>query len=111
MGDGAWGRMADSRHGPIEASIVHVQGWAKALFDEPTPLATFKVLKMPVLLMVGKNSPPSSRGVARLLAGGLPNLKLIELQDLGHMGPITHREVVNTAIEAFLEHSLEGRSG
>ena len=36
------------------------------------------------------------------MAGVLPNLKLIELEGLGHMGPITHPEAVNTAIEAFL---------
>lgn len=102
MGGGAWGRMPESRRAPIEASIVNVQGWATALFEEPTPLSAFKVLKLPVLLMVGKDSPASSRGVARRLAGVLPNLKLIELEGLGHMGPITHPEAVNTAIEAFL---------
>ena len=102
MGGGAWGRMPESRRAPIEASIVNVQGWATALFEEPTPLSAFKVLNMPVLLMVGKDSPASSRGVARRLAGVLSNLKLIELEGLGHMGPITHPEAVNTAIEAFL---------
>jgi len=102
MGEGAWQRMPDARRGPIEASIVNVQGWATVLFGEPTPLAAFKALAVPVLLMVGRDSPASSRGVARCLAGVLPDLQLIEFDGLGHMGPITHPEVVNPAIEAFV---------
>ena len=104
MGDGAWARMPEPRRTPIEAAIVNVEGWATALFEEPTPLAAFKALEMPVLLMVGKDSPASSRGVAQRLTGVLPDLELVGLEGMGHMGPITHPEGVNTAIEAFLEH-------
>ena len=102
MGVGTWARMPEPRRAPIEASIVNVQGWATALFGEPTPLSAFKALKVPVLLLIGKDSPVSSRGVARLLAQALPNLQVVELDGLGHMGPITHPEIVNAAIEAFL---------
>lgn len=102
MGAGTWARMPEPRRAPIEASIVNVQGWATALFGEPTPLSAFKALKVPVLLLIGKDSPVSSRGVARLLAQALPNLQVVELDGLGHMGPITHPEIVNAAIEAFL---------
>ena len=52
------------------------------------------------------DSPAASRGVARLLAGVLPRLQLLELQGLGHMGPITHPEVVNAKIEDFLMREL-----
>jgi pimeloyl-ACP methyl ester carboxylesterase len=108
MGDGAWERMPESRRAPIEATIVNVQDWATALFDEPTPLAAFKTLEMPVFLMIGKDSPTSSRGVAQRLAGVLPDLELVELEGMGHMGPITHPGAVNTAIEAFLERRFDG---
>jgi len=102
MGAGAWSRMPEPRRAPIEACIANVQGWADALFDEPTPLSAVRALEMPVLLMVGTRSPASSRAVARLLTGAFQNLQLIEFDGLGHMGPITHPEVVNAAIETFL---------
>jgi pimeloyl-ACP methyl ester carboxylesterase len=55
--------------------------------------------------MVGKDSPASSRAVARLLTGALPNVEVVELEGLGHMGPITHPEVVNQVIVQFIERN------
>jgi pimeloyl-ACP methyl ester carboxylesterase len=106
MGEGSWQRTPEARRAPIEEAIVHVQGWGTALFTQPTPLSDFGALDVPVLLMTGSESPASSRGVARLLAGVLPRLQLMELEGLGHMGPITHPEVVNAAIEDFLMREL-----
>jgi len=102
MGAGAFASMPEARRGPIAASMVGIQGWAHALLREPTPLAAFKALEVPVLFMVGKKSPASSRGVARLLIGTLPRVKMVEL-DLGHMGPVTHPEIVNEVIADFVE--------
>ncbi|MBC7703128.1 MAG: alpha/beta hydrolase [Rhodoferax sp.] len=102
MGAGSWASMPAPRRAPIEASVANIEGWATALFGEPTPLSAFKALKLPVLLLVGKNSPVSSRSVARLLAQALPDVRVVELDGLGHMGPITHPEIVNSAIAAFL---------
>jgi pimeloyl-ACP methyl ester carboxylesterase len=106
MGDGSWSRTPQDRRAPIEEAIVHVQGWGNALFTQPTPLSDFGALDMPVLLMVGSESPASSRSVARLLATVLPRLQRVEFEGLGHMGPITHPQVVNAAIEDFLGREL-----
>jgi hypothetical protein len=102
MGPGAWKHTPEQRKAPIAASVRNVRRWAHALFTEPTPLEAFHSLDIPVLYMVGKRSTASARGVARLLAAALPRVELVEFQDLGHMGPITHAEVVNRAIEGFL---------
>ncbi len=106
MGAGSWIRTPENRRAPIEEAIVNVQGWGTALFTQPTPLSDFGALDMPVLLMVGSESPASSRGVARLLATVLPRLQKVEFEGLGHMGPITHPEAVNAAIEDFLGREL-----
>ena len=90
MGEGSWQRTPEARRAPIEEAIVHVQGWGTALFTQPTPLSDFGALDVPVLLMVGSDSPASSRGVARLLASVLPRVQRLEFDGLGHMGPITH---------------------
>jgi pimeloyl-ACP methyl ester carboxylesterase len=85
--------------------VANVRRWAHALFTEPTPLAAFRSLDIPVLYMVGKRSTSSARGVARLLANALPQAEVVEFEELGHMGPITHPEPVNDAIARFLERT------
>jgi pimeloyl-ACP methyl ester carboxylesterase len=102
MGAGAWARTPEQRKPPIAASVINVRRWAHALFTEPTPLAAFRALNIPVLCMVGKRSTASARGVARRLASALPRVELLEFDGLGHMGPITHPEPVNEAIARFV---------
>ncbi len=103
MGEGAWARTPEPRKGPIADAVVNIRGWAHCLFREPTPLAAFASLRIPVLLMVGKASPLSSRSVARRLLETLPEVELVELEGLGHMAPVTHADVVNKVIARFLE--------
>jgi pimeloyl-ACP methyl ester carboxylesterase len=103
MGPGAWDRIPESRKGPIAASINNIRGWANALFGEPIPLQRFSELSVPILYMMGENSPASSRGVARVLTPVLPRVEVVEFEGLGHMGPVTHPEIVNEAIRRFLE--------
>jgi pimeloyl-ACP methyl ester carboxylesterase len=49
--------------------------------------------------MTGKRSTASAHGVARLLTAALPRVKVVEFEDLGHMGPVTHPDAVNPSIE------------
>ncbi|HET9490608.1 MAG TPA: alpha/beta hydrolase [Methylomirabilota bacterium] len=103
MGPGTWADTPASRQSSIASSMLNVHGWESALFGESTPLEAFAALTVPVLYMIGKPSPASSRGVARLLTKTLPRVEVIELENLGHMGPLTHPDVVNEVICRFLE--------
>jgi pimeloyl-ACP methyl ester carboxylesterase len=103
MGTGTWKQIPEQRKQPISESVRNVRRWAYALFAESTPLKAFRLLKIPVLLMVGKRSTPSAHGVARLLATALPQVELVEFENVGHMGPITHPDPVNEVIKRFLE--------
>ena len=103
MSPGSWDDMPEQRRGPITKSIGNLPAWGNALFNEPTPLQAFSRLGVPVLYMIGKNSPVSSRGVARLLTRALPRVEVVEFEGLGHMGPVTHPKIVNEAISDFLE--------
>jgi pimeloyl-ACP methyl ester carboxylesterase len=102
MEPGAFDRMPERNRDAIAAAGVDVDEWRKALFGEPTPLEAYSRLESPVLLMVGKQSPLSSRAVARVLARALPRVELVELEGCGHMAPVTHPERVNGAIARFL---------
>jgi pimeloyl-ACP methyl ester carboxylesterase len=103
MGKGAWAAMPAPRKAPIAASVANVGGWAWALMRELTSLAALRSVNIPVLYMLGSESPASSRGVARLLTRTLPKVEVVEFEGLGHMAPVTHPEPVNQAIARFLE--------
>jgi pimeloyl-ACP methyl ester carboxylesterase len=102
MGSGSWAKTPPERKPGIAKSVVNVRRWAHALFTEPTPVAEFAALDMPVLYLTGGKSPESAHAVARRLAPALSQARFLELRDLGHMGPVTHPEAVNEAIIAFL---------
>jgi pimeloyl-ACP methyl ester carboxylesterase len=104
-GPGTWTRIPEQRKLPIAASVTNVRRWGHALFTEPTPLKAFRSLDVPVLYMVGKRSTPSAHGVARLLVKTLPQVEVVEFENLGHMGPVTHPDLVNEAIAQFLERT------
>lgn len=103
MDKGAWAALPEPRKAQIAASVANIRGWARALLEEPTPLEAFAELNMPVLYMMGRDSPISSRSVGRLLTRTLPQVQLVEFESMGHMGPITHPRIVNEGIRRFLE--------
>lgn len=102
MGPGAWAAKPASQRSAIEVAIENVQHWGQVLLGDTTPLAAFRSLDMPVLLMQGSQTPASARAVATLLAQTLPRVETRVFEGLGHMGPITHPEQVDSAIEDFL---------
>ena len=103
MGDGSFDQMPERNKTPIIAAVADVQSWKHALFGEPTPRAAFSRLDIPVLYLVGKRSPLSSRAVAQVLTRTLPRVEVMELDGLSHMAPVTHPERVNPLIVQFLE--------
>ncbi len=103
MGSGSWDATPPERQPAIANATVNVRRWAHALMTETTPLARFASLDIPVLCMTGARSTASAHGVARRLLSVLPRAEHQVFEQLGHMGPITHPEPVNEAIEAFLQ--------
>ncbi len=105
MGPGSWDRMPAQRQPVMAASVRNVRRWAHALLLDPVTPQDLASLEMPVLLLTGRHSPRASLGVAQMLARTLPRAECVELEDLGHMGPVTHPEVVNGPIERFLREA------
>ena len=103
MGQGSWAKTPEERKPAVAASVRNVRRWGHALFSEPTVLSSFGQLNVPVLYMVGGKSQLSAHAVAKRLVGTLPSVELIEFAQMGHMGPVTHPDVVNEAISGFLQ--------
>lgn len=105
MGPGSFDRMPERVQAASAESVRDIQDWKDALFDEPTSPAALAELDVPALLMVGSKSPRSSRAVAERLADVLPQAETVELEGLGHMGPVTHPDKVNEVLVRFLERN------
>lgn len=103
MGEGAWAAMPEARKPAVAQSVLDVGAWWDALAGEPTPLAAFSAIDVPVLYLVGSRSPASAHAVAHVLVPALRKVRVVQLEGLGHMGPVTHPGVVNDAIARFLD--------
>ena len=105
MGAGSWAATPEKRKPAILESIANVRRWAYALFCERTPVTAFAALEMPVLYMAGSMSRESAHSVGRLLVPVLPRVRVMEFAGIGHMGPVTHPEVINAEIASFLREA------
>lgn len=101
-GAGAWAATpAERRPRVLETMRALADAWSAA-FSEPWTPAELRALDVPCLLMTGQRSTAAARRALRLLHETLPRARRIELEGLGHLGPITHPERVDEAVEAFL---------
>jgi pimeloyl-ACP methyl ester carboxylesterase len=102
VGAGAWAATPAERRPRIVATVRSLrEGW-HAAFSEPWTAAALRSLDIPCLLMTGSRSTAAARRALRLLRETLPRTQVIEFEGLGHLGPITHPERVDDAVEAFL---------
>jgi pimeloyl-ACP methyl ester carboxylesterase len=103
MGPGTWAGMPEPRRDAVAAAMGSVAAEWQAAFTEPTRLSAFASLDVPTLYLAGSDSPGAARGVGRLLAKVLPRVTVVEIEGVGHMGPVTHPERINALIERHLE--------
>ena len=109
--EGTWKRMDEARRSAFCSGMVAASPEWYASFHEATPLSAFAALDVPTLLLSGSGSTTPAREITTLLSGVLPRAKLRKLEGMGHMGPVTHSDVVNSAIEDFLtEVGVPGNS-
>ncbi|MFT5133705.1 MAG: pimeloyl-ACP methyl ester carboxylesterase, partial [Gammaproteobacteria bacterium] len=60
-------------------------------------------IQVPTLYLSGRESPASVQVISELLIQKLPCVDVHQFPGLGHMGPITHSEIVNDRIEGFIQ--------
>ncbi|SAK95601.1 alpha/beta hydrolase [Caballeronia arationis] len=104
-GRGAWEALRPS----VQAALTR---WApkapldfRALLDERTPASAYAGLRVPALIMRGQHAPVPTRAIAERLPMLLPAARLAIVEGAGHMGPVTHAEVVNATIAQHIVES------
>lgn len=108
IGPGAWLATAE----PVRAEIAKGMGKVRfewgAGFDPKCSSQKIKALSIPILLLTGAQTTSAARGVVTVLRRLLPRADFVELNSLGHMGPITHPDVVNREIVGFINKVQQG---
>ncbi|HEX3596555.1 MAG TPA: alpha/beta hydrolase, partial [Polyangiaceae bacterium] len=104
MSAGAWDATPEKRRALVAPTMRKVKEEWHALIDEPTPLTAFGASNIETRLLFGTRSPASTRSIIRLLSSSIPEVELVEMDGLGHMGPVTHPDLVNAEIERLLAH-------
>jgi pimeloyl-ACP methyl ester carboxylesterase len=101
-GDGAWAAMRPS----ARAGLIH---WApkapldfRALIEESMPIAAYRELPVPTLVIRGEHAPLPTRIVAEALPALMPCARLCVVAGAGHMGPLTHASAVSELIAAHI---------
>lgn len=102
MGPGTWAQTPELRRTAAARAAPKIRDEFQAVFEDPVSLADISALEVATLLMAGADSPAASRGVTRLLAHALPQVTTLEFGGIGHMGPVSHADKVNAAIEDHL---------
>ncbi len=71
------------------------------------PAATYADIPFtqPVKIFVGQHTQPHARRMAQLLQQGLPQAQCQVMASMGHMGPLTHAEVVSQAIWQHIQRA------
>jgi len=101
-GPGAWTALAEPTKAGFRAVAWKVYQEVASLSADTTDRARYGTITAPTLLLGGARTPITERRTLERLAEALPNARLALFDDMGHMGPITHADVVNTAIAAHL---------
>ena len=107
MGHGTWAAMPAARQPTVAHAMRNAKGWRDVTFADNLRLDELQALQVPVLLLWGDQSPESALSVARVLQGALPQVTPGPQPGLGHMGPITHAELINEQIVEFIGRSRE----
>ncbi len=109
-GKGAWAAMPDKHRPKLMENVRQLgDGWHAAFTERWSPESLGR-LEVPCLLLTGSDTTAAARRAHQLLHASLPRTTAIELQGLGHLGPMTHPERVDAAIEAFLRSAQAGLS-
>jgi len=105
-GPGAWGALDAPRQAAITARMRKVDAEFDAVNCSMTSLTDYRVVDVPVLLLVGGRTRRPARRIAELLGSVLPDVRREEVRSANHMGPISHAAEVNARFAMFLDAQL-----
>ncbi|HWB81692.1 MAG TPA: alpha/beta hydrolase [Nannocystaceae bacterium] len=104
-GNGTWTSMPPPARAPFLRVGRKVYLEVKSLVADRTAAPAYAAIRVPTLLLTGTRTPLAERRVVQRLATAIPDARIVEIPEAGHMGPITHADLVNDAIVRHIEAS------
>jgi pimeloyl-ACP methyl ester carboxylesterase len=97
-GDGSWTMLREDARAEFRRVRWVLHEGVVTLSTDTTPLSAYRMLEVPSLLVTGERTPVAARHVIRRLGEALPTSQTVVVSKAGHMGPLTHADLVNLAI-------------
>lgn len=105
LGDGAWSDMPEKRRAAFIAALPpNFHEW-DAVMDEETTLEQWQALTARTLVVSAAATRRPIREIVDLFAGACPHWAFQRIGEGGHMAPLTHPQLVNPLVRAFLDES------
>ena len=99
---GAWAAMRED----VQADMIRYVPKAcldfRAVVSERTPLAAYRHLRCPALVMQGEHAHEAAQVATRQIGRALRFASLRTVFGAGHMGPLTHAETVTAMLAEFI---------
>ena len=105
-GPRSWVAIPEERKARVVAAVRSLRAAWIATFFERWSATALRSLDIPCLLISGSRTTAAARRAIGLLRDTLPAATAVEFAGLGHLGPITHSQRVDPAIDTFLSSSL-----
>jgi pimeloyl-ACP methyl ester carboxylesterase len=105
-GPGAWAQLAEPTRAGFRAVAWKVYQEVASLSTDTTDRARYATIAVPTLLLGGERTTATERRTLERLAEALPRAQLVVFPGMGHMGPITHADIVNAAIAEHLATAI-----
>jgi pimeloyl-ACP methyl ester carboxylesterase len=103
IGDGAWNAMPEKRRAAfVESLPPNFHEWDAAM-DEETTVEQFQALACPTLVVSDPSTRRPIREIVDILGQACPQWSFRLIAEGGHMAPLTHPELVNPIVRAFLD--------
>jgi pimeloyl-ACP methyl ester carboxylesterase len=99
---GTWAALAEPTRAGFRAVAWKLYQEVASLSADTTDRARYATITVPTLLLGGERTTLTERRTLERLAEALPNARLEVFPEMGHMGAITHADVVGAAIAAHL---------
>jgi pimeloyl-ACP methyl ester carboxylesterase len=101
-GPGAWVAMKPEVRASVLAWFAKAPLDFQAALGDQTPLAAYRRLNCPVMIMRGEHALTPSRIISEKLASLVLRSRVVVVPSAGHMGPLTHAGQVNAVMAMHL---------
>jgi pimeloyl-ACP methyl ester carboxylesterase len=109
LGADAWQGLSTQERAAIARRMPELCAQVGAQVADPTPLAEYARVDVPVWLLTGARTNPATERMVQLLAGTLPRAEWRRIDGADRMGPISRPEALDREIEGFLAQRQASR--